>query len=69
MLSKALTSFNPNSELSRLARRALLTVLAMVAFVVAAFMWHAIAGWVAIGVALLVVDYTLEPDAQQLGRR
>lgn len=69
MLSKALASFNPNSELSRLVRRSLLTLLAVVAFVVAAFMWHAIAGWVAIGVGFLVLDYTLEPDAQQLGRR
>lgn len=69
MQSRASLLYAPVMIWTRLAvlRTALLTLGGFAALCVAAFLWHVIAGWAAVGVSLLAVEFLTNPEAT--GRR
>lgn len=69
MLGKMLKNINPNSEMSLLVRKAIMTAFAMVAFCVAAFQLATWAGWVVIGLSFVLVEWVSDPNDSPYRRR
>ena len=52
-------------ERLQVVRAALLVLGGFAALCVAAFLWSVIAGWVAVGASLLVIEFLTNPESQR----